>query len=152
MSVGHILQINNRFFSAFTPLTAPPQAWEIARVSNNTRKKTVTNRRPKVAGGRRILSVSISQAHYEMIRQRQRELDIPLSTYFRILVELDGSHGLVRRELISRLTNINKPGDKTPQPVQYSNESNSNTVDNRPRRFTTSRTKSRDQKHQSPRV
>ncbi len=63
------------------------------------------------------LSFSLYPKHIETLRQRERELNVSRSIIVQILLELERSDGLIRQELISRLTKNNKPGllcPKTP--------------------------------------
>ena len=60
----------------------------------------------KSQNGQRAKAVAISfyPQHLEVLRTRERELNVPRSVIVQLLLELEQKDGLVRRELIARLT------------------------------------------------
>lgn len=70
--------------------------------------------RKSTAGPRAIaLSVSLYPEHMDILKQRERELNVPKSILLQLLLEIEKRDSLLRPELIARLTN-NKPGTVSP--------------------------------------
>ena len=61
----------------------------------------------------KTLSFSLFPRHEEILKQRQRELNVPKSLLVQLLLEVESRDGILRRELINRLTSTN-PGQVAP--------------------------------------
>jgi hypothetical protein len=70
---------------------------------------------PKSQAGRlaRALSVSFYPRHLDILKQRERELNVPRSILLQVLLEIECREALLRRELIARLTHT-QPGAVAP--------------------------------------
>ncbi len=83
----------------------------IACVSKPLKKKIFGQ--PKSRSGRLAKTVSISfyPKHLAVLRARERELNMSPSVLLQIMMEIEEHRGLLREELLARLTNI-KSGEK----------------------------------------
>jgi hypothetical protein len=64
---------------------------------------------PKSAIGRlaKTLGISFYPQHVALLRSRERELNVPKSILLQLLLEIEQRDGLLRRELVARVTNLN---------------------------------------------
>jgi hypothetical protein len=81
---------------------APPPA-KVAGVHKKTPKRVFGALRPAKGQKAHRVSVSLYQAHKDIITQRETELNIGRSTLFQLLLEIDERCSLLRREVIQRL-------------------------------------------------
>ena len=81
-------------------------AWRgvLARVNTNNKKKMFGQ--PKSLCGRlaRALSISFYPKHVDLLRLRERQLNVPKSILLQLLIEIEQRDNLLRPELIKRLT------------------------------------------------
>ena len=80
----------------------------------STPHKKMFGQRKSTAGPlARALSVSFYPDHMDILKQRERELNVPRSILLQLLLEIEKRDSLLRRELIARLTH-NKTGTVSP--------------------------------------
>ena len=72
---------------------------------NNTPKSVLRKVRAETGRLASALSFSLYPRHLELIRSRERELNIGKSSLLQVLLEVEEREGLLRKELVSRLTN-----------------------------------------------
>ena len=72
---------------------------------------------PKSQAGKlaTALSVSLYPGHLSILRQRERELNVPRSILLQLLLEIERRESLLRRELMARLNPPNR-GQRPPNP------------------------------------
>ena len=89
------------------PLTRVIAGELIACVSKRLKKKIFGQ--PKSPAGRLAKTVSISfyPKHLAVLLARERELNMSRSVLLQIMMEMEEQKGLLREELIARLTNTN---------------------------------------------
>jgi len=82
------------------------------RHEQTTQENVRTTQIPGRPAGR-ALSVSFYPRHLDILKQRERELNVPRSILLQVLLEIECREALLRRELIARLTHT-QPGAVAP--------------------------------------
>ena len=69
------------------------------------KKKLFSN--PKSGAGRlaRALSISFYPRHLDILKAREKELNVPRSILLQLLLDMEARDSLLRRELMARLSN-----------------------------------------------
>lgn len=67
------------------------------------RKHPLGNRKSQTGRLATALSLSLYPAHVDLLRQRERELNIPRSLLLQLLLDVEASRNLLRQEVLKRL-------------------------------------------------